>query len=240
MSRFPTTRPSLLDALRSADEVERRRAWDVVAAAYWGPVRMLFERRWGADPDAAADLTQDFFADAIAHGRLERYDPARARFRTFLRVCVDGFASHAREAAGRLKRGGGYAHVALDGDDAALELAAAAAVPDELDALFEREWVRSVLALALERLTAEAGGSGRDRHVELFRQYDVDGADAEHRPTYEALARDYALTATQVTNHLAWARRTFRRHLLDVLRETSGSDAEYRADVRTLLGIAPP
>jgi hypothetical protein len=40
-----------------------------------------------------------------------------------------------------------------------------------------------------------------------------------------------------VTNHLAWARRAFRRHVLDVLRSLAGSDAEFREDARELLGV---
>jgi hypothetical protein len=43
-----------------------------------------------------------------------------------------------------------------------------------------------------------------------------------------------------VINHLAWARRRFRSHVLDVVRRLAGSDAEYREDVRDLLGIEAP
>lgn len=45
---------------------------------------------------------------------VERYDPARARFRTYLRLCLDGFASNARKAERRLKRGGDVTLVPLD------------------------------------------------------------------------------------------------------------------------------
>jgi hypothetical protein len=43
-----------------------------------------------------------------------------------------------------------------------------------------------------------------------------------------------------VTNHLAWARREFRRVVLERLRELSGSDAEYRTEARELFGMDPP
>jgi len=43
-----------------------------------------------------------------------------------------------------------------------------------------------------------------------------------------------------VINHLAWARRRFRHHVLATLRSLAGSEAEYREDVRDLLGIEPP
>ena len=44
------------------------------------------------------------FAEALAKDWLQRYDPTRARFRTFLRVCIDRFASNALSASRRLKR----------------------------------------------------------------------------------------------------------------------------------------
>ena len=45
---------------------------------------------------------------------LDRYDPAKARFRTFVRVCLDGFLANAAAAASRLKRGGGFIIDAVD------------------------------------------------------------------------------------------------------------------------------
>ena len=41
---------------------------------------------------------------------------------------------------------------------------------------------------------------------------------------------------TAVTNHLAFARREFRRILLEKLREITASDEEFRTEARTLLG----
>jgi hypothetical protein len=42
-----------------------------------------------------------------------------------------------------------------------------------------------------------------------------------------------------VTNHLAWARREFRRLVLEALAEATGSAEEFRAEARQLLGIDP-
>jgi hypothetical protein len=44
---------------------------------------------------------------------------------------------------------------------------------------------------------------------------------------------------TQVTNYLAAARRQFRQIVLKSLRDQAGSEAEYRADARDLLGLDP-
>lgn len=233
MSRFPDTRISVIEALGADDPDRRRSAVELLVRAYRGPVLATLRWRWNLDDADAEDLTQDFFAAALQKDWLTRYDPARARFRTFLRLLAERFAANRRQADGRHKRGGGLATVSLDdighlvpdGDDTA-------------DARFRAEWVRSVFTLALDALRAEAARRKRTVHLALFEAYEL--ADAEVRPTYAALARAHDLTETRVLNHLAWARRRFRAHVLDVLRRLAGSEEEYRADVRDLLGIDAP
>jgi hypothetical protein len=46
-----------------------------------------------------------------------------------------------------------------------------------------------------------------------------------------------SVPVTQVTNYLAWARREFRRIVLEELRELSGSEEEFRREARALLGV---
>jgi hypothetical protein len=45
------------------------------------------------------------------------------------------------------------------------------------------------------------------------------------------------LAATDVTNYLAFARREFRRCVLDQLREMTASDEEFRREAQALLGV---
>ena len=51
------------------------------------------------------------------------------------------------------------------------------------------------------------------------------------------LARELGVSAGDVTNYLAAARRQFRGLVLDRLRELTGSDDEFRADAKRLLGV---
>ena len=53
------------------------------------------------------------------------------------------------------------------------------------------------------------------------------------------LAEELGITAVQVTNDLAAARRDFRRLVLDELRALTGSEAEFRAEARDVLGVDP-
>src|SRR6202008_5016749 len=90
---FPATRLSVLEAVRTGDEDARQQAFGCLTAANWKPVYKYLRLRWHASPQDAEDLAQGFFAAAFEKGFFDRYDPQRARFRTFLRACLDGFAS---------------------------------------------------------------------------------------------------------------------------------------------------
>ena len=232
---FPPTRLSVVARTRSDDEETRRLALGTLIEAYWKPVYKYLRLKWRLNPDEAADLTQEFFTTTLEKDVLGRYDPDRARFRTYLRLCVDGFASNARKAEGRLKRGGGVTTVPLDFQSAEGELMRhEPAVPADVDDLFYQEWVRALFQRAVDDLRQSSAASGRATMFAVFERYDL--ADPSDRPTYAALAGELGLTAIAVTNHLAAMRRQFRRHVLDRLHDLTTSDEEFHAEARRLLG----
>ena len=222
--RFPVTRLSVLEALGSADRETRSRALGVVAEGYWRPVCAYIAARWQVDQADAEDLTQSFFTKAFFAPLLERYDPSRARFRTYLRVCIDGHVRNARAAERRVKRAGDMTAIPLTGQEPAP------------DAIFEREWVRAVLADALGTMRLQFAAKGREIAYRVFLRYDVEGAELATRPTYAELAAEFDVPVTQITNYLAAARRALRLSVLDRLRTLTVSDEELRREVRALLG----
>jgi RNA polymerase sigma factor (sigma-70 family) len=240
---FPLTRGSVLLGVRSEDAGLRARALDALVAAYWKPIYKYLRVRWRTDHERAKDSTQEFFARALEKGWIERFDPSKARFRTYLRVCLEGFVSHEREAAGRLKRGGGATVLSLDFDSAEDELRREEpAAPDDVDAYFQREWVRSVFGLVVAALRARAAAAGKEAALRVFERYDLGvgagaGAADEKRPTYARIAEELSLPVTQVTNHLAWARAEFRRLALETLASITATEEEYREEARALLGV---
>jgi RNA polymerase sigma factor (sigma-70 family) len=237
--RFPTTRVSAISGSSSEDPSERARSFEVLVAAYWKPVYKYIRLRWGKSSEDAKDLTQGFFLRAMEKGLFNGYDPARARFRTYLRVCLDGYLTNEEKASRRLKRGGGVDPLPLDFETAEGELKALEiASPETIERSFDAEWVRSLFDLALETLRAECVRRGKETALRLFERYDLEDAGAG-RQTYEDLATEFGLPVTQVTNHLAFARREFRRVLLEKLREITSGDEEFRREARDLLGTDP-
>jgi RNA polymerase sigma factor (sigma-70 family) len=233
--QFPPTRLSVVARTRSDDEETRRVALGTLIDAYWKPVYKYLRIKWRLDPDEAADLTQDFFTNALETDVLSRYDAERARFRTYLRLCVDGFASNARKAEGRLKRGGGVSTVSLDFQSAEGELVRhEPAVAADVDDLFYQEWVRALFQRAVDDLRKASDTSGRATMFAVFERYDL--VDQAERPTYGSIAHELGLTTATVTNHLAAMRRQFRRHVLDRLRDLTTTDEEFEVEAKRLLG----
>jgi RNA polymerase sigma-70 factor (ECF subfamily) len=212
---FPTTRGSVVAALASDEPAERTRAFETLVNIYWTPLgryAQIAHRR-----DDADDLTQAFLAIAFERESLSAYDVQKGRFRTFLRTLFDRFiANHIRDAA-RLKRGGDLKRVELT-EHAGTETP---------EVIFEREWARSVFTVALERLRRSIDEAA----FGIFEQYDLHGGT-----TYADLATRFALPETTVTNRLSAARRSFRKIVLDLLREITVSETEFRAEARALLG----
>jgi RNA polymerase sigma factor (sigma-70 family) len=237
--RFPPTRRSVIEAVRSIDAEERERALEALCAAYWKPVYKYVRWRWNRQPEAAQDLTQGFFAELLERELLDKFDAAKSRLRTYLRVCVDSFVMNEDKAGRRLKRGGSIPHVALDFAAAEEELRAIAidpatiASPESLEEFFEKEWVRSLFSLAVEDLRDLCVASERERTFHLFEAYDLEGND---KISYQQLSKDYGLSVSDVTNALAWARREFRKIALERLRELCGSEEEFQREARVAFG----
>lgn len=237
--RFPATRWSGVEGARSSDPTKQARALDTLFAAYWKPIYKYIRLRWNRSVDEAQDLTQGFFAELLERRLLAKYDPAKSRLRTYLRLCADSFIMNEQKAAQRQKRGGGAPHVALDCQAAEAEMQSLAVdpasipSPDSPEQFFEKEWIRSLFALAVDDLRELCNQRQREQTFRLFEEYDL--AD-DQTASYEKLSERYAVPVTNVTNALAWARREFRRIALERLREICGSEDEFRREARSLFG----
>lgn len=238
---FPLTRLSVLAAARSQDGAERARALDVLCAAYWKPVYKYIRLRFSQSPQDAQDLTQGFFADLFERDLLSRFDPRRSRLRTYLRLCADSFALNEIKAASRKKRGGEFAHVALDFSAAEDELRAQAIdpasipSPESLEEFFEKEWIRSLFSSSVEELRGLCEAREKQRAFQLFEAYDLGG---EKTISYAELAASFSLPLTEVNNQLAWARREFRRIALGRLHALCDTEEEFAREAKTLFGAS--
>jgi RNA polymerase sigma factor (sigma-70 family) len=233
--RFPATRHSVIERIRDGSADARRQAFGDLIEGYWKPVYKHLRITWRLDPEDARDLTQGFFAEAFQKAWLERYEPGKARFRTFVRVCADRYVMNMRQSASRLKRGGGAYRLPLDFDGVEREVVSRQiSTTPEPDEYFHQELVRSLFERAVQGLREECIANGRQTQFALFERYDL---HPEEGVSYAQLARELGLTSAQVTNHLAHVRRRFRERALEALRGLCGSDEEFKREAYEIFGV---
>ena len=224
--RFPTTRWTLILSARTGDE-QRRSALDALFAAYWRPV-YLYLRRQGLNADDAQDAVQGLFVQLIERDFLQRLDPERGRFRSYLRASADHYLSSQRTASRARKRGGGAQILHLDTQD--LEPLVATLPADPL-LTFDREWALAVMGRALDRLRSEYAAGRRQGNVEVIFRFFGPGP----APTYAQAAADSGVSVAQFKASLHRARVRFREILLEEVADTVEGDAE--GEVMNLLRI---
>jgi len=235
--RFPATRWSAIRASAEIGTGTRKQGFARLVAAYWRPIYVYVRLRHGCADSDARDLTQDFFAECWERNTLSAFDPARARFRTFVRTCVDRHVvdRHRRDYA--QKRGGEWDHVSIDivqiERDTALIDPALSADPERL---FEAEWTRSLLLQALADLRTSYASQSKELDLALFDEYEL---AAGNRPSYAELAIHYRVPVTTVTNRLAALRRALRAKLAENLREITATEEEYRDESYRIFGAQP-
>jgi hypothetical protein len=232
---FPSTRHSVIERLRTGEPEVRRDAFGDLFEGYWRPVYTHLRLTRKLTPDDAQDVTQGFFASAFEKGWFDSFEPEKARFRTFVRVCADRYLQNHWQAAARLKRGGGATTVPLDFDGAErITLARLASPLPDPDTLFHQEFVRALFERTVDEVRRECSERGRAAAFELFERYDLAPAEGD---SYATLARERGLTTAQVTNMLAQVRRRFRERALESLHGLCGSDDDFRRDARDLFGV---
>jgi RNA polymerase sigma-70 factor (ECF subfamily) len=198
MGRFTTTRWSQVVAAGADDRAAL--AW--LCERYWEPLRAHLRRRC-VELHAAEDMTQDFFAAVLDGSLIQRANPARGRFRTFLLACLEHHLAHRRERELALKRGGGAIMDAL---------ADAPAPGYEPTRGFDRAWAETLLERVRDRLRAE--GDARTLRLQAFLTTNGDSA------AYAAAGTELGLSegAVRVTVHRLRAR--FRELLRAEVAET--------------------
>jgi RNA polymerase sigma factor (sigma-70 family) len=189
------------------DSPEARTTLADLCVAYYAPVS-AFMRRNAPDEEAARDLTQEFFARLLAGHGLDRVDPQRGRFRSFLLGAAKHFLSDMRDHDHRLKRGAGQPAEPLD---AGTDTSPGLQLPDPQapgpDRDFDRKWALTVLARALATLAEEHKAAGTSKHFEALKPWLT--GEAEGLSQAEC-ARQLGLNEGAVAVAIHRLRRRFR------------------------------
>src|SRR5271163_4363040 len=166
-SRFPATRWTLVVAAGDPHRTEARSALVSLCENYWYPLYAYLRRR-GYPADQSQDLTQEFFMRVLEGRYLDRADPEKGRFRSFLLTSLKFFVADEEDRQRARKRGGG-AVLSLElssGEDRYQREPAHDETPERI---FERRWALSVLDRVVERLRNEFVQQGRAEHFERLK-----------------------------------------------------------------------
>ena len=225
---FPSTRWSRLLAAE-------REPLEELAAHYWRPVAAYVRARWARTDEDALDATQEFFAWIAGGELLQRADPARGRFRAFLKTALANFVRDLERARRTLRRGGDRAFVPLAAEDGSeLELPdPRGRTPEEV---LDEAWRAEVVGEALARLGRALAAEDKTVHYEVFRDFYLGEGETVD---YASLARRHGISKVDVSNRLMLAKRRFRTELRRVVQETVGGDEDLRAELAWLTGTRP-
>jgi DNA-directed RNA polymerase specialized sigma24 family protein len=177
-SQFPTTRWTLVVAAGDPQRKEARAALVSLCENYWYPLYAYLRRR-GYSADQAQDLTQEFFVRVLEGRYLDRADPEKGRFRSFILTSLKFFVADEGDRDRAQKRGGGMVEP-LEFSSGEERYQREPAHDETPERIFERRWALSVLDRVVERLAREMNTSEgalkvaihrlRKRYRELFRQ----------------------------------------------------------------------
>ena len=220
---FPTTQWSLLARATMSGESAGRQALEELCRRYWTPLYQFIRAR-GYGEAEAKDLTQEFLLHLLEHATLQKADRLRGRFRSFLCGALVRFLGDAEDKRRAAKRGGGAAHVELDG---AAEEAGASSNPD--GRLFDREWALVVLENAFRTVHGEFGGDpGRFGTLRKFLPGSVE------TPTYEKAATDLGLSVPALKSELHRLRQRFKAAVREEVAATVSAPHEIDQELSHL------
>jgi RNA polymerase sigma factor (sigma-70 family) len=210
---------------------EARSALVSLCENYWYPLYAYLRRR-GYPADQAQDLTQGFFIRVLEGRYLDRADPEKGRFRSFLLTSLKFFVADEEDRQRAYKRGGG-AVVPLElssGEDRYQHEAAHDETPERI---FERRWALSVLDRVVEKLRNEFVHHGRPEHFEKLKVFLLGQSDAP----YAELAREMNTSEGALKVAIHRLRKRYRELFRQEIADTVADPAEVESELRFLAAV---
>lgn len=230
-SQFPTTRWTLVIAAGDRERKEARSALVSLCENYWYPLYAYLRRR-GYPADQAQDLTQDFFIRMLEGRYLDRVDPEKGRFRSFLLTSLKFFVADEQDRQRAHKRGGG-AVVSLEFPSGEERYQREPAHGETPERIFERRWALAVLDRVVERLRAEFVQHGRPEHFDRLKIFLLGRAEAP----YATLALEMKTSEGALKVAIHRLRKRYRELFRQEIADTVADPAEVESELRFLAAV---
>jgi RNA polymerase sigma-70 factor (ECF subfamily) len=230
-SQFPTTRWTLVVAAGDSRPKEARSALVSLCENYWYPLYAYLRRR-GYSADEAQDLTQEFFVRVLEGRYLDRADPEKGRFRSFILTSLKFFVADEQDRHRAHKRGGGVL-VPLEFSSGEKRYQREPAHEETPERIFERRWALSVLDRVVEKLRDEFTQHGRPEHFERLKVFLLGQSDAP----YAALAREMNTSGGALKVAIHRLRKRYRELFRQEIADTVADPAEVEPELRNLAAV---
>ena len=212
---------------------------------YWPPV-YAFIRHQGFGSHDASDLTQEFLSSVVlGRNMLDRADPQRGRFRSFLKQALRNFLIDYHRARS-VRRDIAHPLSLSVGQDDTNGLGSSHGVPEPASAIeaadiFDRQWAATLVHLALERVEDALRAEAMSMHWEAFEINVVGPAIRKTRPLpLDALAQKLGVSDKDtVSNMIQTTKRRFKRTLREIVADTVENSIavdDELAELNRLLG----
>src|SRR5262245_7868324 len=224
---LPTTRWSLVAGIQAGSEEARREALGNLFERYKKPIYHYFRLRWKMRPEEAQDLTLEFFTMLLQSEALQKFQPGRSTFRSYLKGILKNFTQDQIDKMKAEKRGGKVRSVSLS--DALGEVLPDAVSSNPEDAL-DWSWRITVLERAVESTRLWFTTEKRESQFRTFESaiLEVKG----ERPTDAQIAERLGLSESTVGNHInvvrVKLREMIRMELIQTVLDKDQLDEEYR------------
>lgn len=214
--------------LQKSEPQAAMQAWDDLCRTYRRPV-MDYVRRHHPRPDEVEDLTQDFFCKLVQRELLRGVDAEKGRLRAWLLILLKRFLINAQIHGQAQKRGGHLERVDLDGDVPP----GVAAVPEEWDAVFDRQWAFALIERVFTRLREEHSKPAQQRTLDALRPLLLQPASG----ALQEVADSLGMTSGAAKVALHRLRQRFGTVLREEVSATVGSDEDTEDELRHLLKV---
>ena len=230
-SQFPTTRWTLVVAAADPCRKEARSALVSLCESYWYPLYAYLRRR-GYSADEAQDLTQEFFIRVLEGRYLDRADPEKGRFRSFILTSLKFFVADEQDRQRACKRGGGEL-LPLEFSSGEGRYQREPAHDETPERIFERRWALSLLDRVVERLRNEFVHHGRLEHFERLKVFLLGQSDAP----YAALALEMNTSEGALKVAIHRLRKRYRELFRQEIADTVADPADVESELRFLAAV---
>src|SRR6202167_5039405 len=227
-SQFPTTRWTLVLAAGDPGRKDARSALVSLCENYWYPLYAYLRRR-GYSPDQAQDLTQEFFVRVLEGRYLDRADPEKGRFRSFILTSLKFFVADEGDRDRARKRGGGMVGP-LEFPSGEERYQREPAHDETPERIFERRWALSVIDRVVEKVREEVVHHGRPEHFERLKVFLLGQSDTP----YAALAREINTSEGALKVAIHRLRKRYRELFRQEIADTVADPAEVESELRYL------